>query len=335
MMDTPHEFGTFYSHNITKHPEKGLGRYSDGELAYLLRTGVRKDGIFTGPMMASPFLSDEDLASIIAFLRSDDPWVKATDVEDKQSETAFLMRFLMHVAFKQVPLPKAPIPTPSLSDSVAYGRYVVHALGDCFVCHSESFKTLKQLEPEQSGGYLGGGNALKDAGGNTVYGSNLTLDPETGIGKWSEEDFVYAVRTGIRKDGRALRYPMVPFGELSEAEVRAVWAYLKTVPVIKNPVPRAPDPPPAVAGAGDGARLYQKYACGSCHGPTGVGVCDLRNASKTYDTDDKLSAFIHDPSKFVPGTKMPTWGGVISEADYPALIAYVHALGKGEAPATH
>lgn len=327
MMDPPPEFGKIYSHNITRHPTLGLGRYSDGELAYLLRTGVARDGRFTGPFMVSPHLSDEDMISIIAFLRSEDPITAPSTAVDRPHEVTLLVKVLMHVAWKPLPVPKEKIVAPPPSDKLAHGRYVVQALADCYACHSADFKTMNILEPEKSGGYLGGGNPLLDSAGALVPTPNLTPDVETGIGKWSEDEFVTAVRTGIRKDGTALRYPMVPYKELSEEEVRAAFAYLKTVPPIKNAVPRSSTPLPATATEGE--KLYVKYACASCHGNQGVGVCDLRQASKRYDTDEKLTAYIKDASKFVPGTKMPTWEGLIPEAELPALVAYVHQLEKG------
>ena len=332
MLDAPPAFGVLYSHNITQH-KKGLGRYSDGELAYLLRTGIARDGRFTGPFMQSPHLSDEDLASIVAFLRSDDPWVAARDVDDRAVEPSFLFKMLMHVAWKPTPYPSAAIVAPPLEDRVAYGRYVAHALGDCYACHSADFKSLDLLEPQRSGGYFGGGNVMNDATSADVRTTNLTPDPETGIGKWTEDEFVTAVRTGIRKDGRALRYPMVAFRDLSPAEVSALYAYLRTVPPIVNVAARAGTAlPPARASASEGEHLYVKYACASCHGTNGVGLCDLRAASKTYDTDEKLAAFIHDAGRFVPGTKMPTWDGVIPESDFAHLVAHVHLLERRSQP---
>jgi cytochrome c2 len=321
LRDQPHQFGTFFSHNITR-DANGLGRYSDGEIEFLLRTGIRRDGVFTGPMMFSPFLGDEDLYSIIAFLRSDDPLVKATAAPDRDSQPAFLYRMLSHLAFPPKKMPAKPIAVPEVKDQIAYGRYVVEAMADCFVCHSESFKTLDADDPDKSKGYLGGGNQLLDADGNTVRGLNITMDAETGIGKWSEADFVKTVRTGIRADGTPLRYPMTSYPELSEDEARATFAYLKTVPPIRNLVERATPP----VASSDGEKLYNKYFCYSCHGKDGVGVCDLRRARERYDSDDKLAAFLHDASSFVPGTKMPTWRGVIAEPEFVTLVAYVRSL---------
>jgi mono/diheme cytochrome c family protein len=335
MLDAPKEFGTIYSHNITQHATKGIGRYSDGELAYLLRTGVRRDGVFSGPFMQSPHLADEDLYAIIAFLRSDDPWMRARDVDDKQWQPTFLAKLLMHVAFNVLPMPKQKIPVPPRTDQVAYGSYVVKGLADCYSCHSKDFKTMNVLEPEKSEGYMGGGNPLLDADGHTVMSANLTMDPETGIGRWSEDDFVRAVRTGMRPDGRALRYPMEALSTLQDDEVRAAYAYIKTLPVIRNAVPRNFPEASQMQAMSPGEQLYNKYACISCHGQSGVGVCDLRNASKRYDSDEKLSAFLHDASKFVPGTQMPTWNGIIPENEYAPLITYVHELEKRASPGAH
>jgi mono/diheme cytochrome c family protein len=323
----PAQFGKSYSHNITRHPTRGTGRYTDGELLYLLRTGIRRDGVYPGPYMISPFLSDEDAYSIIAFLRSDDPWVRPLDVADPPSAPSLLAKFLFHFVIPAPAYPAAPIPPPDPNDKVALVKYQVVAVGDCFVCHSLSFPTLDSHNPEKSAGYMGGGNELIDGGGRVVRGANLTMDRETGIGTWSEADFVRSVRTGFLSDYRPLRYPMVPYGELTEAEVSAIFAYLKTVPPLGHAVPRDRDDVAVAAGTAlTGEQLYGRYQCASCHGSAGVGICDLRHASKDYDSDEKLARFIRDPSQFVPGTKMPTWDGVIAESEYAPLVAHVHRL---------
>lgn len=320
----PSEFGTVFSANITRHPTQGTGRYSDGELVYLLRTGTKRDGVFPGMYMASPFLADEDIYSIIAFLRSDDPWVRPLDVQSKPSQWTFMYKALVTFAFPQPPMPSQPIPYPPEGDEVALGKYVVTAVADCFVCHSESFSTLDAEDPEKSAGYMGGGNPLLDARGRVVRGANITLDAETGIGNWTEDEFVRTVRTGIRPDKRPLRYPMLPYTDLSDREVRAVWAYLETIPPLRNEVPRDLEPP--MADEARGAQVYRKYQCSSCHGDDGVGVCDLRQAYEHYPTDEALVAFMRDPKAFVPGTKMPAWDGIIAEDEWAPLLEYVRTL---------
>ena len=91
MADVPKELGAAYSKNITQDPQHGIGAWSDGEIAYLLRTGIRKDGTYTPPWMVKlPRLADEDIHSIIAFLRSGDSLVQAAPVADRESEPTLL-----------------------------------------------------------------------------------------------------------------------------------------------------------------------------------------------------------------------------------------------------
>ena len=147
-IDNP--FGRVYSFNITQHPTAGIGAWSDGEIAFLLRTGIARDGRYTPPWMAKlPHLSDEDLASVISFLHSDDPSVQPSDIASIPSQPSFFSKFLTTVAFKPLPYPKAPIPQPG-TDPVALGRYLAVNL-DCYTCHSEDFSKLDAMESETCG----------------------------------------------------------------------------------------------------------------------------------------------------------------------------------------
>jgi len=71
-----------------------------------------------------------------------------------------------------------------------------------------------------------------------VLSSNLTMDEETGLGKWTEQEFITAVKSGVVPNGPALRHPMRPYAALTDEEVSAIWAYLQTVPVIQNKIQR-------------------------------------------------------------------------------------------------
>jgi mono/diheme cytochrome c family protein len=325
MPDVPAQFGTAHSANITGDPETGIATWTDGEIAYLLRTGVRRDGRYTPPWMVKlPNLADEDLKDVIAFLRSDDPLVKPVHAKRPLGQPSLLTKVLAHTVFKPIPYPAAPIPLPDPADQVAQGKYLVNARAMCFSCHSLDFAKNDEAVPERSVGYLGGGNAMPDMNGRIVKTSNITPDPETGIGKWSEDEFVRLLRFGVRPDATVIVYPMQPFPELSDAEARAIYAYLRTVPPIKNAVAR----PVAtvVAGADAGRAAFYKYGCNGCHGDTGVGLYDLRKNIKDFPTDEALIAYIKHPEIAKPGVKMPTWDGVIAEADYAPLAAHVRAL---------
>ena len=331
MAELPAQFGSAYSANITSDPETGISAWTDGELAYLLRTGVRRDGRYTPPWMVKlALMADEDVKDVIAFLRSDDPLVRPIKAKRPLSKPSLLTKVLARVAFKPLPYPTAPIVAPDPADHVAYGRYLVQAKAMCFPCHSADFAKIDDMVPERSAGYLGGGNAMPDESGRIVKTANITPDRETGIGAWSEDEFVRLVRSGVRPDSTVIAYPMVPFPELSDAEARAIYAYLRTVPPIKNAVAR-PAAAVVVAGAEAGRAAYYRYGCNGCHGETGVGVYDLRKGATDFATDEELIAYIRHPELKKPGVKMPTWDGVIAEADYPALAAYARKLGSAKA----
>jgi len=332
MVDLPAQFGSAHSANITKDADTGIGKWTDGELAYLLRTGITRDGRYTPPWMVKlPNMADEDLKDVIAFLRSDDPLVRPVKALRPASKPSLLTKLLSRVAFKPLPYPERPIAAPDPADKIAHGRYLVQGRAMCFPCHSADFAKIDDLVPERSAGYLGGGNAMPDMNGRIVKTANITPDPETGIGKWSEDEFVRLLRSGIRPDFTVVAYPMVPFPELSDEESRAIYAYLRTVPPIKNTVPR----PAVIAhdGTDAGRAAYYRYGCNGCHGDTGVGLYDLRKGAADFPTDDELIAYIRHPELRKPGIKMPTWDGVIAEGDYAPLAAYARKLGTVSRPA--
>jgi mono/diheme cytochrome c family protein len=279
-------------------------------------------------MVKLPNASDEDMRDIVAYLRSDDPVVRPQAVDDRESKPSFLTKLLSRVAFKPHPYPAREIAAPARADTVAYGGYLVNSLLGCFDCHSRDFATNDALHPEKSAGYLGGGNPMPDPSGKIVTTSNLTPDPETGIGRWTAAEFRRALKDGIRPDNRPLRYPMVPYRPLTDEEADAIFAYLRTVPAIRNPVP----PPEAHVVSGDrGKQAYYAYGCNGCHGDTGLGQYDLRKGIEKYATDEELIAWIKHPERLRPGIAMPTWDGVIAEDEYAPLAAYVRTLARSAA----
>ncbi len=235
-MDPEHKlpFGGMYSQNITQDKTVGIGDWTDGQIIYLLRTGLKRNGKYAPPWMAKlPNMSDEDIASIISFLHSDDPMVTADPTPDRPCEPSFLAKLLCLVAFKPFPYPSHAIPQPDTTNKVAWGKYLVWNL-DCFSCHSQDYSKNDYYYPPNSVGYLGGGNKMPEG----IYSANITPDKETGIGNWSEETFIRAFRFGLKSDGTTTRPPMKPFTMLSESEADAIYQYLQTVPPIKNKVDR-------------------------------------------------------------------------------------------------
>lgn len=234
------QFGVVYSRNITQDPNYGIGKWTDGQIAYLLRTGVKPDGRFLPIMAKLSKMSDEDLQSVIAFLRSDRPSVQADNTVQSDSKYSFLAKFLTNIkAVTPMPYPHQPVPEPDTTNAVKWGQYVCLYRVECYTCHSADFQTDDFTTPEKSKGFFGGGNKFKMPDGSTISSLNLTMDEETGIGRWTEEEFVKAVKTGIVPNGQpALRQPMKPYADLSDGEAKAIYAYLKTIPKIHNKVER-------------------------------------------------------------------------------------------------
>jgi hypothetical protein len=238
-LDEVSQFGAVYSRNITKDPEFGIGNWTDGQIAYLLRTGVRPDGRFLPIMAKLSHMSDEDLQSVIAFLRSDNAWVQADNTRVPDSKYSFFSKFLTNIkAISPMTYSHDPIPQPDTTDAVKWGKYVSLYRVECYTCHSHDFATDDFSTPEKSKGFFGGGNQFTMPDGSKRYSLNLTMDEETGIGSWSEADFIKAVKTGIVPNGPALRQPMKPYTDLTDGEVKAIYAYLKTIPKIHNKVDR-------------------------------------------------------------------------------------------------
>lgn len=235
MKDVPKEFGDIYSKNITQHPEKGIGNWTDGQLYVMLRTGIKPNGK-TGLFMPKfPLMADEDVKDIIAWLRSDAYALKPTEEEAQESQPSLLGKFLRDFVFKPTPIPTQEISRPDTTNLVAVGEYVVNKKIACYACHSKDFKTINELDPTKSEGYCGGGNPMLNLEGQVVLSSNITFD-ESGIGTYSEDDFIQAVKYGKKKNGEQVRYPMIPHTQLSDTEVKGIYAYLKTIPKLKQPV---------------------------------------------------------------------------------------------------
>jgi cytochrome c2 len=329
LVDVPAEFGTLYSRNITNDKKFGIGAWSDEDIVYLLRTGVKPSGQYAPPYMVKlPHASDEDLYSIVSYLRSDDSLVRPQAIQDTECKPTLLVKFLSHVAFKPFDYPSQPISAPDMKDRIAYGKYLADDLISCYACHSADFKTMDVNTPSKSEGFYGGNNELLDLGAKKIYSANITPDKQTGIGTWSERDFDHALRGGFRPNNTPLRYPMSPLPELTEEEVGDIYAYLQTVPTINKATKKSEEYLLTGANITAGQRIYYKYSCYSCHGTEGVGVCDLRKGYLHYPTNDSLTTWIKHPSKIVPGTKMPDWAGVIQEAEYTPLCEYVRLLGE-------
>ncbi|MCC3152485.1 cytochrome c [Hymenobacter sp. BT770] len=236
MPDLGTDFGKLYSANITKDPKFGIGDWTDQQIVTMVRTGAGPDGRLRVAMPHFAYLSDEDAASIVAFLRSNNALVLPTAEPSHPQELSPLGKNLLQNVLKPTPLVKHLADAPPASQPVALGHYLVVGRYQCYFCHSQDFSTNNEAKPELSKGFLGGGHKMLDDELQLRISRNLTMDPETGLGKWSEAQFSKAVKFGMAPTG-ILHAPMPKFSTMTDEEVHALWAYLKTVPKIKNATP--------------------------------------------------------------------------------------------------
>ncbi len=118
---------------------------------------------------------------------------------------------------------------------LARGEYLVK-FGGCNDCHTPGYFLGK---PDFARGLSGSEVGFEVPGLGVFHGPNLTPDPETGLGTWTEAEIVAALQKGVRPDGRQLA-PVMPwqgFAALTPADAKAIAAYLKSLKPIKSQVP--------------------------------------------------------------------------------------------------
>lgn len=123
---------------------------------------------------------------------------------------------------------------PKTKQLVERGRYLA-AIGNCAVCHSPRDQAGKTIPNTLSGGVLG----RKQKGVGVFWAPNLTNDKETGVGGWTDGEVIDAIRKGMRPDGRTLA-PVMPteaYATLTDADAKALVAYLRSLRAVKNKVP--------------------------------------------------------------------------------------------------
>lgn len=224
--------GTFTAKNIT--PYK-LSSWTDGEILRAISTGVSKDGNALFPIMPYTHYGNidrKDLEAIIAYIRT----LPSLKSEVPASSPDFPMNFIINT----LPQKANFIKKPSEKNLLAYGKYLVNAAA-CFDCHT------KQEKGEFIGKDFAGGMEFKLSDGSIVRSPNITPDKTTGIGGWSEEQFVerfkmYAdsnyIPHTVEKGLFQTVMPWTMYGGMKESDLKAIYTYLKSIKVEKNSVER-------------------------------------------------------------------------------------------------
>jgi mono/diheme cytochrome c family protein len=318
-------FGFIYVSNITPDPETGIGAWSDGELVRALREGLDREGRVLFPAMEAELwrgLSDEDALALVAYLRSLPP------VRNEVPANRFSFGYKALIALgliKPQPAITAPVVAPPRGATAEYGEYLASHATMCAGCHTPRSPNTGEYDLTQplAGGIFALGLPEE---GYSATGSNLTPDVATGIGDWSEEQFMIAMRTGLRPDGTVI-LPVMPwpsYNRWSEEDLRAVWLYLRSLEPIDHEIPASKLTGAAATGRGAtrGEGLFDVY-CIVCHGEEGSGspftTVALKEAASGMD-DATLSGFI---SEGLPGASMPGFGKTLTDEQIADLVVFI------------
>ena len=212
--------------NITPDSETGAGTWTDDMLARAIREGIGHDGRALFPMMPYlqfRFMSDEDLASVIVYIRSLKPL--------RRTLPPTRIPFPVNRLINGVPEPvTAPIPDPNRANAVAYGDYLVR-MGACRDCHTPA-DAQGQAIPGM--GFAGGFGLIGPYG--QVASGNITPAP-SGIPYYTEDLFLELMRTGMvkaRKIHDAMPWKL--YGRQTDDDLKAIFAYLKTIAPVQHRV---------------------------------------------------------------------------------------------------
>jgi mono/diheme cytochrome c family protein len=218
--------GRVVAPNLTADGETGAGNWTDDQFARAIREGIGHDGRALFPAMpyrSYRVLSDEDVASIIVYLRSLPP------VRNPLPKTR--LSIAAKIVIRSMPQPlQTAVQAPDASTPEKHGAYLA-AVAACGDCHTPSNKLGRELR----GMNFAGGYVLAGPFGR-VASANLTPDP-SGIPYYDLSLFTKAMRTGL-VGARPLSVvmPWTTYGGMTDSDLADIFAYLRTLPPVRHRV---------------------------------------------------------------------------------------------------
>jgi mono/diheme cytochrome c family protein len=330
-------FGTLYSTNITPDKETGIGNYSDADFLDAVHKGIAPGNEKLYPAMpfaSYTYMTDADVGAIKAYLFSLQP-VHAPDRENALS-FPFNQRALMGVWALLFNPDKRFEPRAARDPVWNRGAYLVEAMAHCGECHTPR-NLMQALDQRQK--FAGNVQA-----GWRAY--NITADPKSGIGAWSETDIGHYLALG-HADGRGTATG--PMGEavdhslryLTTSDITAMVTYLRSVAAIATsdlPEPKAVPAPASyaqgvAANVDSSGKAVYAGACAGCHDWTGVSpVIPYATLTGVRSVNDPTA--INVVQIILSGahrhaadsrTDMPAFGSVYSDTEIASLANYVTA----------
>ncbi|QGZ67048.1 cytochrome c [Paraburkholderia acidisoli] len=276
-------FGPIYAGNITPDRTFGIGSYSLRQFADVLRSGKRPDGTRLYPAMPYPSfakLNDGDLTALYAyFMHGVKPSRNRTP--ETRLPFPFNQRWAMFFWSRLFGNDERYVPDPHHSAEWNRGAYLVEGLGHCGACHTPRGPAYNELGYKfESAHYLSGG--LND----NWFAPNLTSDPGSGLGRWSQDDIAAFLRDGHGARATAFGAMAPVVGDstqyLGDDDLHAIAVFLKSLPprdvsgTFDNNLDARMLTARAVESAElerPGAGIYLSY-CARCHRADGTGQPD-------------------------------------------------------------
>jgi mono/diheme cytochrome c family protein len=329
-------FGTLYSTNITPDKETGIGNYSDQDFLNAVHRGTRRDGARLYPAMpftSYTYMTDADALAIKAYLFSLAP-VRAAAPANTLT-FPFDQRWAMNFWSALFNPDTRFAPDTTKSPEWNRGAYLVEALAHCGECHT----------PRNLAFALN--NRKKFAGALTAgwRAFNISSDKATGLGGWSDDEIVSYLSTGHATGHGTASGPMgeavdQSLSQLAPEDIRAVVAYLRSVPAIASADLPATLAPPAPASHKDGGgtpdprgKMVFQGGCVSCHEWTGESaISPFATLTGAWAVNDPGATNV--AQIVISGTRrrtpegavsMPAFGNAYSDAEIAAVANYVTA----------
>lgn len=223
--------GTIRASNLTPDSATGLGTWSEAAIVRALRTGEDVDGEVLAPVMPYPWfhgMSDRDALAVARYLLSLRP------IHNPVENDPNLVFEAARLFFLGPEDPPGAVVGPPQEVTAEYGGYLARHVGLCADCHTP--RTGIRSTPDLDRLFAG---QADPPSGFPAHPSNLTPDSATGIGRWTEDEFVTTLRTGVNPAGDSL-HPFMPWRQIrrmDDTDLRAIYRYLRTLPPIRQEIP--------------------------------------------------------------------------------------------------
>lgn len=220
--------GTLTSPNITPHDQTGVGKWTDEDIARVIKYAQRPDGTTSVFMrFALGKIADDDVKALVSYIRTLQPVEK----QQQPHEVGFLGKMIFGDVAPRENTVKESVP---MGATVERGRYLALGPAVCVGCHSET----DGFEVKAGREFVGASEPMPsefEDDPNMYRAPNLTPDA-TGIsGKWTEEQFIARFKEGRQHKGSPM--PWGNYQNLQDDDIKALWLFLKSLKPVQNEIP--------------------------------------------------------------------------------------------------